>query len=160
VRLTSIRDYLGSDCTQGILTLESGFTAGPWQTIEPPWIPTPHAPCGLKGQSCFPEGEYKLVRHDTEAHPRTWALVNPDLWVYHWDEDVPAGRVGLARTVCLLHPANFARELKGCCAPGMVRDLDDASGRKMVKRSAEAMRQIQAAIPWDDSHTLLVTRAQ
>jgi hypothetical protein len=74
------------------------------------------------------------VRHDTEAHPRTWAFVNPELWVYHWDEDVPPDRRGQARTVCLIHIANYASELRGCCAIGLDRGMNGP--RRMVQRSS------------------------
>lgn len=165
MHLTLVRDYSESDCSQGLLVLASGFRAGPWQTIEPPWIPSPDGPCGLKGRSCFPAGDYRLVRHDTEAHPRTWALVNPDLWVYHWDTDVPVSQRGIARTVCLLHIANFAIELRGCCALGKLRSVTP-EGRRMVQQSGRgpwgpgAMAELQEALPWTDDHTLTVSYAQ
>lgn len=156
--LTLVRDYSESDCTQGVLVLESGFRSSPWQTIEPPWIPVPGAPCGLKGRSCTPLGEFMLVKHDTEAHPRTFALVNPSLWVYHWDEDVPASRAGLARTVCLLHPANRASELKGCCAIGKSRSISPA-GIRMVDSSRDAFAELFAAVPWENGHILRIVHA-
>lgn len=90
-------------------------------TLERPWIPAGGAPCGQKGVSCIPPGVYRLEPHNTEAHPRTVALVNEDLWVYHLDEDVPAARRGFARTAVLIHPANYVSELRGCIAPGWER---------------------------------------
>jgi hypothetical protein len=101
-------------------------------TLERPWVPAPAmassllepAPCGRKGVSCIPPGIYSLVPHNSEAHPDTFALVNPDLWVYHYEADVPTWRKGYARTAVLIHPANLIEELRGCIAPGLSRDVE------------------------------------
>lgn len=143
------RDDTDGKCQLGVLTVG----VARFQTIELPWIPAPSAPCGTKGVSCIPRGRYALMTHSSESHPRTWALVNPELWVYHWDEDVPAERTGRARTLCLIHIANWARELRGCIAPGQ-RRVREPVGRWMVQDSAVAMRRIQAVVPWNNEHTL------
>jgi hypothetical protein len=150
MNLTLIRDYKGIDCSQGKLTLP-GYGA---ETMERPWKPHPTAPCGQKGVSCVPVGTYKLVRHNSENHPRTWALVNPDLWVYHWDEDVPVYQHDIARTLVLIHPANIASELRGCIAPGRARSVDATNGRRSIIQSRIAMADLQSMLSWDDSHTL------
>jgi hypothetical protein len=99
-------------------------------TLERPWVPcegiesfqAPQSPpCGMKGVSCVPPGLYRLVPHNSEAHPHTVALVNPELWVYHFEEEVPPERRGIARTAVLIHPANRVEELRGCIAPGWER---------------------------------------
>lgn len=89
-----------------------------WTSDDPEWI---QPPCGRKGVSCIPPGVYDLVPHSTDAHPDTFALVNPDLWVYHFEQDVPRYQRGIARTAVLIHPANYVEELRGCIAPGMSR---------------------------------------
>lgn len=151
MKLSLRRDYSGPDCTQGVLKIGDHE----FQTMERPWVPHKSAPCGTKGVSCIPPGVYQLFRHDTEAHPRTFALVNPTLWTYHFDEDVPAGQFGLARTCVLIHAANFASELRGCIAPGMKRSTD--GGRRMVSYSRKAMTEIQSLLPWvGGEHTLTI----
>ena len=149
MRLTLVRDYQGTDCTQGKLSLLDAT----WHTMERPWVPIIKAPCGRKGVSCVPPGLYRLVRHNSEGHPRVWALVNADLWVYHWDEDVPAERRGIARTVVLIHVANFASELRGCIAPGTGRAIVEG-GRRMVTHSADALADLKARLSWDDEHEI------
>jgi hypothetical protein len=134
------------DCTLGFLfvgTLQ-------FCTMERPWIPTAISKGGQKGVSCVPPGLYKLVRHDTEAHPMTWALVNKDLDVVHYPGD---GANPHARTAVLIHSANYAHELRGCIAPGM-RAVTDEKGRYMVAESRRAMKQIQSVLQWIDGHTL------
>lgn len=84
-------------------------------------------PCGRKGISCVPPGIYTLVRHESEMHPGSLALVNRELWVYHQDHDVPDSRRGYARTYVLIHPANRVGELRGCIAPGLARDARDGT---------------------------------
>lgn len=117
-------------------------------TLERPWVPAPPfasnlldpPPCGRKGVSCIPPGVYTLVPHDTDAHPDTFALVNPDLWVYHYDSDVPTWRKGKARTAVLIHPANFVEELRGCIAPGLGRA---ATGAPTVLSSRHAFNLLR-----------------
>lgn len=147
--LTLTRDYQDTTCSQGILKIGDHL----FQTMERPWISQAHAPCGRKGVSCIPPGVYQLFRHNTEAHPHTFALVNPTKWVYHFDEDVPVNQVGLARTCVLIHAANYASELRGCIAPGMARSVDGA--RRMVTNSRMAMTEILSLLPWvGGEHTL------
>jgi hypothetical protein len=137
------------DCTLGLLYV------GELQlvTIERPWIPSTLSKGGTKGVSCVPAGTYKLVRHNTEAHPMTWALVNRDLDVVHLpgESDNPN-----ARTAVLIHSANWAHELRGCIAPGM-RTVLDEKGRYMVAESRRAMRKIQSILPWIDGHELEIS---
>lgn len=151
MKLSLVRDYNGADCTQGRISLLD-LTL---DTMERPWIASASGPCGTKGVSCVPVGEYKLVRHNSEAHPRTWALVNPSLWIYHWEEDVPAEQKGIARTLVLIHAANYASELRGCIAPGQGRAV--SNGRRMVTHSRLAMDSLQQRLSWDDDHALSVT---
>jgi hypothetical protein len=149
VNLRLIRDYFGHDCTLGVLQVGDHE----FQTIERPWVPHISGRGGTKGVSCVPPGTYDLVLHNTEAHPNTFALVNPMLMVYHYDEDVPVGEVGLARTCVLIHAANFASELRGCIAPGLARGSDGP--RRMVTSSRKAMTEIQGLVPWlRDEHSL------
>lgn len=141
MKLTLLRTYRGTDCTLGVLTMEGGS----FQTIERPWVADPKYKGGRKGVSCVPEGIYHLECHNSEAHPRTWALVNPELGVSHWPQDAAEGD----RTAVLIHVANFASELRGCIAPGMSSTVDPARGR-MVTKSRVAMEKIQELLNWSE----------
>lgn len=135
-----------TDCTLGFLFIEGLQLA----TIERPWIPSPVSKGGAKGVSCVPVGTYKLVRHNTEAHPMTWALVNEDLDVAHLPRP---GLAGSVRTAVLIHPANYSHELRGCIAPG-IRAGVGGNGEPMVQESRRAMRMIQELVPWTNDHEL------
>jgi hypothetical protein len=136
VNLLLLRDKDDGACTLGMLKLSGHI----WQAIERPWIPDPAHVGGLQGRSCVPPGIYDLVLHDSEAHPETWALVNAVLGVTHWGPS--------QRSAVLIHPANFAAELRGCIAPGLIR------GSQSVLRSRDAFAQLKAALPWVNGHTL------
>lgn len=155
MKLLLTRDYLGSDCTQGLLTCDGGH----WETIERPWIPVPNAPCGKKGLSCIPVGIYTLEKHNSKTYPHSFALVNRDLWVYHFDGDVPVDRRGVARTLVLIHASNLARELRGCIAPGRGRAIDKAGVRSVIK-SRLAMADIMALVPWTSKETHMLEIAE
>jgi hypothetical protein len=149
VILTLARDTYGPADVFGILVLD----ALTMNTIERPWIPAAAHPGGANGISCVPVGEYTLVLHDTELHPKTWALVNPALGVWHLPSDIPPGQAG--RSAVLIHPANFAHELLGCIAPGLGRGQSD--GVKMVTQSRAAFAQLAHALPWTPGHTLTIS---
>jgi len=121
-------------------------------TIERPWVPTPKGKGGTKGISCVPLGTYRLERHNSDAHPMTWALVNHELDVAHWEGQDPDPHV---RTTVLIHAANWASELRGCIAPG-TRTATSAQGY-MVQESRKAMELLRKAVPWTDEHTLEIT---
>lgn len=140
MELFLVRDKDDGVCTLGVLRLGDSY----WQTIERPWIPDPSGlPGGLAGRSCAPVGTYDLVLHDSEAHPETWALVNPALGITHFGPS--------PRSAILIHVANYAWELRGCIAPGLIR------GPQSVLKSRAAMAQIKAALPWISGHKLLIS---
>jgi hypothetical protein len=149
LKLLLRRDYRSDDCTLGVLSFSTPAEDYVAQTMERPWIKMPGARGGLSGKSCVPEGVYKLEPHSSEAHPNTWALVNPDLDVLHYEDQ----HRGHARCLVLIHVANYARELRGCIAPGFGRMVDD-NGVHMVTNSRRAMSELKRMLPYSDSHEL------
>lgn len=149
MKLFLIRDYHSTECTLGKLHIPAAGQDFECHTIERPWIPTPLSQGGRKGESCVPRGTYELVRHNSEAHPNTWALVNPDLDVVHYEDRNRPN----ARCLVLIHVANFARELRGCIGVGFGRSKDDA-GTRMVTQSKLAMLNLKRLLPYGDDHVL------
>lgn len=116
-------------------------------TLERPWVPETRlcrtsqrgvadVPCGTKGVSCVPPGIYQLDPHESEDHPKTLALYNPELWVYHVESQVPSWKKGFARTAVLIHPANWPEQLRGCIAPGLIQ------GNGYVENSRAATQMV------------------
>jgi hypothetical protein len=141
------------DCTLGLLFIPNVLSL---VTIERPWIAAgPGDKGGVKGKSCVPTGIYQLVKHDSQKHPRTWALVNHDLDVVHYegDDDDPDED----RATCLIHAANFASQLHGCIAPG-TRTMKHGDGY-MVCESRKAMDLLREKLPWTNGHTLEISEA-
>lgn len=115
-------------------------------TMERAWLPNPDGgKSGRRFESCVSGGSYRLVRHNSEKYPLSWALVNPTLDVYHWPDDVPRGREPQARQTILIHPANYWHDLLGCIGPGRER-VRQQSGEWMVARSRDAMNLIKTVI--------------
>jgi hypothetical protein len=149
--ITLTRDYRDNQCTLGVMAV-NGYK---WQTLERPWVPSPDNVCGAKGISCVPAGEYRLTGHNSEAHPKVWALVNAKLGVYHWDSDVPPGCV-LARTVVLIHAANYPEELRGCIAVGKERKKN---GRWWIAQSRDALNEVRNAVSASYDLQLTITES-
>ncbi len=137
------------DCTLGLLFLADLSLV----SLERPWRPSTESKGGTKGISCVPVGTYRLVRHNSDAHPMTWALVNEELDVVHY----PGDGAATARSAVLIHPANWAFELRGCIAPGTRAAPSDRGF--MVQDSRKAMKLLQDRMPWDDSHSIEIVEA-
>lgn len=138
------------DCTLGLLLIpEVSLTLC---TIEPPWIPSTTNSGGLKGKSCVPVGEYKLELHESKKHGKTWALVNHDLDVLHYEGDDHDPDED--RATALFHVANYARQLQACIAPGFSHTVSP-NGEYMVTSSGKAMDKIRSLVPWTE-HTLTI----
>lgn len=142
IEITILRDLRTSNETVGWLSIG----VRKWPTVERPWVPSALTPAGTKGVSCLPPGEYRLEPHSGDSFTNVWAFVNPQLDVYHWDWEVPRAKRGVARTVALIHPANWASELRGCVAPGKSRSFDQQAGRWFVERSRDAVNEIRSVI--------------
>ena len=153
MKLLLRREKPHPDCTLGFLEVpEAGLSLA---TIELPWIFSATCKGGLKGKSCVPAGVYKLVKHDSKKHPKTWALVNHDFDVVHYEgED---GDPDEDRATCLIHVANFTSQLEGCLAVGLFHAM--SNGLHMVGSSVRAMDRLRGAVPWTDEHELIITEA-
>lgn len=146
-------------CTLGFLFLpEAGLSL---VSIERPWIPATdakHDLGGMKNKSCVPLGLYRLVRHDSPKHPRTWALVNHDLDVVHYEGDDHDPDDD--RATCVLHSANYADQLEGCIAPGTRTEVAPAErGGFCVRDSRVAMEKLREVLPWTNGHTIEILEA-
>jgi Family of unknown function (DUF5675) len=141
IQLTLNRDFFTSYCTLGYLSEPGGRK---WPTIERPWVPNSGDTvlCGEKGQSCIPTGDYRVLRYSSDAHPNVYALSAPMLGVYVSDAECPNPQRGIARTNCLIHPANWASELRGCVAPGKNR-VKGPDGYWMVQQSRDAINEVR-----------------
>lgn len=131
-------------------TLEAGTLV--LQTIELPWVAAAGFPGGEPTKSCVPVGTYELALHDTMTHPKTWALVNPELGIYHEPADIPGHQVG--RTACLIHQGNYASDSEGCVLVGILRGT--LNGHPAVLNSQTALLQLKHALPWVTGHHLTI----
>lgn len=82
--------------------------------------------------SCIPAGVYSLIPWESPAHGAVWAFVGGSVTPFKDDVPTRAGRWG-----CLIHPANYPRQLNGCLAPGMRRGEQD--GELAVWSSRDAL---------------------
>lgn len=100
-----------------------------WVSVEPPWN------ANIPKLSCVPAGEYLLVKHDSPLVTRISKGSHTWTWMLQGVE---------GRSFILLHPANLARELEGCIAPGT--SFGELSGLPAVLNSQVAYNEIMAAI--------------
>ncbi|MEY4943051.1 MAG: hypothetical protein RL254_1232 [Planctomycetota bacterium] len=154
ISLTLNRDYFTSYCILGRLAdPQSGRS---WDTIERPWVPTSLGVCGVKGLSCIGLGTYRVSRYSSDAHPSVYAISNPGLDVCVTEQEVAPTKHHITRTRVLIHPANWASELRGCIAPGKSR-ARGPGGIWMVERSRDAMNEIRNLLSKSAELTLSIS---
>jgi hypothetical protein len=105
-----------------------------WWSIERPWL------ANKLSESCVPEGEYRLERHDSPRFgPRMWEL-----------QEVPG------RTYILFHAANFADQLEGCIALGSRTTPDLLS----ITESKKAVGEFYEATKGKDQLLIRIVRGE
>lgn len=152
--------------TEGELFISSGDKVFNFATIERPWIPDPNGHRGGKRgtpghpelpASCVPDGAYKLSPWKRPDGSDVYILYAPDLGVWRTQDD--PGYDG-GRTLCLIHVANWARDVIGCIGPGMKRVpmINPKTGEiaQAVTSSGVAMGKIRKLLG-GQQHTLLIT---
>lgn len=114
-RLKLYRVLRNSKVTLGIIILNGEFVCC---TVERPWLDN------IQNKSCIPCGIYLIEWGYSERFGESLRL-----------RDVP-GRSGI-----LIHKANFAKELRGCIAPGLFYTI--AGGSIGVQSSAIALGKLK-----------------
>lgn len=150
MRLTLTRYAYLHTHTQGRLRFHGGELA----TIERPWIANRSGRGGVPSQSCVPDGEYRLIPHDSPRFPGSYALVNEGLGV--WYQERPEGQPW-GRTAILVHVGNRVGDVEGCIAVGLTTGV--LSGEHAVLRSRVAMGRLREALGRSE-HTLTIRPAR
>jgi hypothetical protein len=143
--LVLTRDIYAGDRTQGWLYADELKLA----TVERPWVMNTGGPGGMPRISCVPEGVYTLKPHDSDKFPGTYLLVNNQLGVYPYPDDIPAGH-GYGRSAILIHQGNTVQDVIGCIAVGLDR-TDEG-----VARSREGLAMLRLKIGRTDNHRLSI----
>jgi len=98
----------------------------------------------IKNKSCIPTGKYKCVRGDMWVGPEGAKKLLETFLV----KDVP-GRDGIG-----IHPANYARELRGCIGLGYIINFDRKGG---IGDSRRAFGDFMEMLKGVNEFTLFVT---
>jgi len=103
MKITLQRFAYLDDGTFGRLSIEDKI----FYTVECPWKNN------QTFVSCIPEGQYELESHDSSKYGEVYALINSSLGVTHYKEP------DSTRYACLIHAANWPKDVQGCIGPGM-----------------------------------------
>ena len=140
LRLTRFQQQ-GQEHTEGVLTLD-GLRL---PTIEQEWRDN------AKGNSCVPVGTYKLLPFTRPSGAKVWALLNPTLGVYLYEDDIPE-YAKPARSLILIHIGNVVDDCIGCILPGI--DVGVVEGKRAVVNSGAAMKKLMNLLGHEDEHEL------
>ena len=138
--LTLRRDSYFPDCTLGVLEVAGRRFA----TIENP--KEPDGP-GLhdKHDICLPAGTYRLISMTRASGEKAYAIVNPQLRVWHLPSEVPSFRRTDARSAVYLAAGFCVDDVVGShIAPG--KDRIRQHGRWRMDSSRDAMNEIRTLI--------------
>lgn len=105
-----IRYHFGLRATLGILKLNVAHS--PIYTLELPWREN------KADISCIPQGTYRVIPHNSEAHPKTYEITNV-----------------LNREAILIHVGNYPANFRGCVGVG----LGVSPTTPMISNSEKAM---------------------
>jgi hypothetical protein len=123
-----------SDGTFGKLTVDGKV----FYSVERPWL-------NNKPEiSCVPSGQYLLVPHSSRKYGQVLALVNEEIGVTHFQESYSK------RFACLIHVANYARDVIGCIGLGE-RHIEN-----MVTSSRKAIADFYSMVNPNETHELLI----
>ena len=136
----------------------------PIVTIERPWIPCPdridHLNLGKPGYSCICPGEFLLIRGKSGSESvRTgqeilrWYLVDESIGLYRHQAQCSES---WQRWGVKFHPANWARQLHGCIAPGV--NIQQFSGEGYgVASSNNSQRIVDRYLEGEDEARLIIS---
>jgi len=107
--------------------------------LECPWMD--NAP----NISCIPGGAYVLLPYSSEKYPNCLQIIGGT--VADGENDMRDSPV-TTRFRCLVHPANYARQLRGCLAAGLEKDDggDPETGLAAVWNSRKALDWLIAVL--------------
>lgn len=152
--ITLHREQYLPDCTLGLLEV----SGKKFFTIEKPWRQSEAGRGGVEHYSCVPEGEYRMVPWTRPSGEKTFALSNPQLDVYQRPFDVPRDKRSIARSLILIHAADYVHDVLGGIGPGLGRSRDPDGW--VVTSSRDAMNQIRTLVAHKFDLTLIIQRHQ
>lgn len=150
--LTLHREQYLADCTLGLLEV----SGKKFFTIERPWEPHLVGRGGTEHRSCVPEGNYRLIPWTRPSGEKAFALSNPQLDIYQGPFDIPRDRIGIARSLILIHAADYVHDVLGGIGPGLARSREPWGW--IVTSSKDAMNQIRTLVAHKFDLTLIIER--
>jgi hypothetical protein len=149
MKLVLIRDFNSTDCTLGRLHVTAPGQDFVCDTIERPWIPMPGRAVGLSASRACRRASTARAPFERDAPGHLGARESgPRRHPLRGPQPPERARAGAHP------PANYARELRGCIAPGLRRAVD-ADGFHMVTSSRLAMLEVRRfVLPYSDEHSM------
>lgn len=107
-------------------------------TVEKPWMNN------KPFESCIPSGEYRLTPITSEKYGDVLCMINNNMGVTRYKIH------NSKRYACLIHAANYARQVQGCIAVGQ-HHVDG-----MVTNSRKSLRAFHTVVSPHEEHTLTI----
>jgi len=112
-------------------------------TVEQPWRDN------KPFESCVPNGTYDLVPFSSKKFGEVFALVGDTVSKYKSEK---------ARYACLIHQANWSRDVQGCI--GIGQNITYINGLLAVNNSKFSLQELFRLMAEADDYTLTIQYAQ
>lgn len=112
-----------------------------WHGLERPWLDN------LPFESCIPTGTYALLSWESPRYGECYIFVGGRV-------SIDEGRA--ERYACLIHPANYTRQLQGCMALGMKKeDYFKGKDSAAVWSSRDATNQFRNVVGTEPAQVVI-----
>ena len=112
-----------------------------WHGLERPWLDN------LPYESCIPTGTYVVLPWESPRYGTCRIFVGGDVAISEGRAD---------RFACLIHPANYTRQLQGCLSPGCSKaDYYEPETSCAVWKSRDALSQMQEVLGDDPAECVI-----
>ena len=102
--------------------------------------------------SCIPSGEYELLPWSSEKYGSCFVFKNLKLKV----SDYPLKDKPDFRYACLIHGANYSRQLQGCLAPGSSITFNNETNEFMITASTVSRDKLFKLIQTNDINKVVI----
>jgi len=130
-----LRRFISTDYGAfGVLT----FDDKEYFTVEKPWVNN------TSEISCIPSGTYTLAPHESHKYGQVLCMVNDETGITHFKN------VDSKRFACLIHTANYERDVIGCIG------LGDKYLGHMVTNSRKCITEFYGLVDPKEEHILTI----
>ena len=117
------------------------YETNKWHGLERPWLDN------LPYESCIPSGVYSLLPWTSPKYGEVYIFVGGEVGINDGDG---------SRFACLIHPANYTRQLQGCLCLGKKKsDYYESEKSSAVWSSKDALADFRDVMSYEPMQAVI-----